>query len=157
MEDAEKRVHGACIGAPPKSETPNLHPQMLFAIWSVLEFNFVVGVIAIGTAVASSTVVASVIEYAIHRVIFTTLAGAIGGWAGQKIGRSFGWMLPVHQDEWLSRFEFEQAYRMQLVYSNAILLVSIVCGSLIGFSINYLTVKTTKVPVVNEHQQRTNK
>ena len=119
--------------------------------------NSVVGVIAIGTSVVLALILASVVEYATHRLIFTTIAGAIGGWGGQRIGRSFSGIFLDRHDEWLSRLKFEQVYRMHFAYSHAILLVSIICGSAIGFSINYCVSKRTKVPVVNEHQETTNK
>ena len=77
------------------------------------------------------------VEYATHRAIFTTIAGAIGGWGGQRFGRSFAEIFLDRDDQWLSRLQFEHVYRMHYIHSHLILIVAIICGSAIGFSINY--------------------
>jgi hypothetical protein len=100
---------------------------------------------------------ASIAEYAVHRTLFTTIAGAIGGWGGQRLARSHVGILLDRDDKWLSRVEFDQVYQMHLAFSNFIVVFAIVCGSAIGFSINYYFNMRTKEPVVYEREMNINK
>jgi hypothetical protein len=114
------------------------------------------GVVTIGVSVVVAFCLASIAEYVAHRTLFTTIAGAIGGWSGQRFARSLVGILLDRDDKWLSRLEFEQVYQMHLAFSNFILLFAIACGSAIGFSISYYFNTRTKVPVVYEREVTTN-
>lgn len=96
---------------------------------------------------------ASIAEYVAHRTLFTTIAGAVGGWSGQRFARSLVVILFDRDDKWLSRLEFERVYQMQLAFSNFIMLFAIVCGAAIGFSVNYYFNMRTKAPVVYEREE----
>jgi hypothetical protein len=132
------RLHGASYwGRFLNLESASVMQHYAFQVWSSFEVNLVYGVIAVGTSLVVSWVFAFMAEYMMHNAIFATIAGAIGGGVGQRFGRSLSGLIPNQNDEFLTRFQFEQIYREHLYHSYLILFVAITCGSVIGLSIHY--------------------